>query len=254
LDLGLRGKRAIVTGATRGIGRAIAERLAEEGCDIGLCARSAGPVGETVAALRGRGVRAFGRALDVADGEALRAFVAAAADDLGGLDVFVANASGAMGGGNVEEAWRAGFDVDIMATVRGCEAALPFLERSGPGAIVLVASGAAGEVVGARRAYNSVKAALLPYAKFLARELAPKNVRCNVVSPGTIWVEGGHWSGIRERDPDRFRSALASNPMGRMGTPEEVANAVAFLASPCASFVSGANLLCDGARSGRVQY
>lgn len=254
MDLGLRGKRAIVTGATRGIGRAIAERLAEEGCDVALCARSAGPVEEAAASLRARGVRTFGRVLDVADGEALRSFVTDAAGAFGGLDVFVANASGAMGGGNTEEAWRAGFDVDIMATVRGCEVALPFLERSGAGAIVVVASGAAGEVVGARRAYNSVKAALLPYAKFLARELAPKNVRCNVVSPGTIWVEGGHWNRVQQRDPERFRAALASNPMGRMGTPLEVANAVAFLASPCASFVSGANLLCDGARTGRVQY
>jgi 3-oxoacyl-[acyl-carrier protein] reductase len=254
VDLGLTGRRALVTGGTRGIGRAVAERFADEGCDVALCARSAGPVEETAAALRGRGVRAFGRALDVADGAALRGFVADAAAALGGLDVFVANASGALGGGNDEAAWRAGFEVDILATVRGCEAALPFLERSGAGAIVVVATGAAGEVVGRRRAYNSAKAALLPYAKFLARELAPKNVRCNVVSPGTIWVPGGHWSGIERREPERYRAALASNPMGRMGTPEEVANAVVFLASPRASFVSGANLLCDGARSGRVQF
>jgi 3-oxoacyl-[acyl-carrier protein] reductase len=254
MELGLRGKRALVTGGTRGIGRAIVETLADEGCDVALCARSEPALAEAVAALAATGVRALGRALDVGALGALEGFVDAAARELGGLDVFVSNVSAAMGGGNDEAAWRRGFEVDVLATVRGCEAAIPHLVSSGAGAIVLVSTASVAEPLAGRRAYDGVKAALMPYAKSLARQLAPQGVRCNVVSPGTIYFPGGIWQLAEERAPERFRDALARNPMGRMGTPQEVANAVVFLASPRASFVSGTNLMCDGARTQRVQY
>jgi 3-oxoacyl-[acyl-carrier protein] reductase len=243
-----------VTGGTRGIGRAIVETLAAEGCDVALCARSEPAVAEAVAAVTSAGVRGFGRALDVGAPGALEGFVEAAAAELGGLDVLVSNVSAAMGGGNDEASWRRGFEVDVLATVRGCEAVLPHLARSGSGAIVIVGTASVGEPLAGRRAYDGVKAALMPYAKSLARQLAPQGVRCNVVSPGTIYFPGGIWQLAEQRAPERYREALARNPMGRMGTPQEVANAVVFLASPRASFISGANLMCDGARTQRVQY
>jgi len=253
MDLGLQGKKAIVTGGTRGIGRAIANLLVEEGCDIGICARTAAQIEEAVSAFKAKGVKAFGSAVDVADGDQLTRFINSTAEALGGLHIFVSNVS-ALGGGNDEASWQKGFEIDMLGTLRGCETAVPFLEKSGAGAIVVVGSTAAVEVFGARRAYNSVKAAILPYAKSLARELAPGKVRVNVVSPGTIYFKGGVWNMIEQNMPDRYRQAFDRNPMGRMGTPEEVADAVVFLASPRASFITGTNLICDGCLTQRVQF
>ena len=253
MDLGLKGKKAIVTGGTRGIGRAIANLLVEEGCDIGICARTAAQVEEAIAAFKGKGVKAFGSAVDVADGSQLTHFVKSTAEALGGLDIFISNAS-ALGGSNDEASWRKGFEIDILGTMRGCEAAIPFLEKSGAGAIVVVGSTAAVEVTGPRRAYSSMKAAILPYIKGLARNLASKNVRANVVSPGSVFFKGGVWDVMQQKNPERYRQALERHPTGRMATPEEVANGVVFLASPRASFLSGNNLICDGAMTQRVQF
>ncbi|HUN52493.1 MAG TPA: SDR family oxidoreductase [Candidatus Sulfotelmatobacter sp.] len=253
MDLGLKGKKAIVTGGTRGIGRAISNLLVDEGCDIGICARSAAQVEEAVAAFKAKGAKAFGSSVDVADGAALKAFVQQTAEKLGGLDIFVSNVS-ALGGGNDEAAWQKGFEIDVLGTVRGCETAVPFLEKSGAGAIVVVGTTAAVEVVGPRRSYSATKAAILPYIKSLAANLAAKNVRANVVSPGTIYFKGGVWNMVEQNMPDRYKQALSRNPMGRMGTPEEVANAVVFLASSRASFITGTNLICDGSITQRVQF
>ena len=253
MDLGLKGKKAIVTGGTRGIGRAIANLLAEEGCDLGICARTPAQVEEAVAAFKAKGVRAFGSAVDVADGAQLTGFIQSTAEALGGLNLFISNVS-ALGVGNDEASWKKGFEIDVLGTLRGCETAVPYLEKSGAGAIVVVGSTAAVEVVGPRRAYSGVKAAILPYIKSLARNLAPKNVRANMVSPGTVYFKGGVWNVIEQKMPDRYRQALDRNPMGRMATPEEVANAVVFLASPRASFISGTNLICDGGMTQRVQF
>ncbi|MCU1355963.1 MAG: 3-ketoacyl-ACP reductase [Acidimicrobiales bacterium] len=253
MDLGLDGRRAIVIGGTRGIGRAIVERLIAEGCAVALCARNPDAVASFVAELSAGGAGVFGAAVDAGDHDALRAFVDEAATHLGGLDVFVMNASGAFGGGNDEDSWRRGVEVDILGTVAGCEAAIPHLSASGSGAIVAVGTVSAIEAVGGRRAYNSVKAAVIPYIKSIARELAPA-VRANVVSPGQVFFDGGVWDYVRQNVPERYDEAIASDPMGRMGEPREVADAVAFLASPRASFISGTNLLCDGARTQNVQY
>lgn len=253
MDLGLNGKRALVTGGTRGIGRAIVELLAEEGCNVALCARSAGPVADTVAALERKGVRATGHAVDVADIAALKSWVEEAAAGLGGIDIFVANVS-ALAQGMDEASWRRGFEIDVMATVFGCEAAVPFLEQSGAGAIVVVGSTAMAEIYGPNRSYAAVKATLVPYVKGLARNLAAKNVRANLVSPGNVYFKGGVWNIAEQRNPEFFKSMIARNPTGRMGTPEEVADAVVFLASPRASFITGTNLIIDGALTQRVQF
>ncbi len=253
MDLGLAGKKAIVTGGTRGIGLAVANLLAAEGCDVAICARHREAVDATVAALARSGVKATGGAVDVADLAALRSWIAEAADTLGGLDIFIANVS-ALAQGMDEAAWRHGFEIDVMGTVFGIEAALPLLEKSAAGSIVVVGSTALAEIYGPTRSYAAVKAALVPYVKGVARNLAAKNVRANMVSPGNVFFEGGVWDIVRQRNPDMFNGMLARNPTGRMGTPEEVANAVVFLASPRASFITGTNLIIDGALTQRVQF
>lgn len=255
MDLGLGGKRAIVTGGTRGIGRAIAELLAAEGCHVAICARDAAQVAATVEALKKRGVKSVGRALDVTDDAALRAWIAEAASALGGLDILVPNVS-ALGNAAApdEKSWRLGFEIDVLATVRTVEAALPLIEKSEAGSIVAIGSAAAVESFGGVRPYNSVKAALINYMANLAHVLAPKRIRVNTVSPGTIYFEGGVWHQRQREAPKVYEMALGRNPMGRMGTPEEVAKAVAFLASPTASFITGTNLMVDGALTLRVQY
>lgn len=253
MDLGLKGKNALVTGGTRGIGRAIVELLAQEGCNIALCARNAGPLAETAAALEKKGVEAVGSAVDVSDIAALKSWVGEAAGALGGVDIFVANVS-ALAQGMDEESWRRGFEVDVMATVFGCEAAVPFLEKSSAGAIVVVGSTAMAEIYGPNRSYAAVKAAIVPYVKGLARNLAAKNVRAHLVSPGNVYFKDGVWGTVERNNPDLFKSMIARNPTGRMGTPKEVADAVVFLASPRASFITGANLIIDGALTQRVQF
>jgi NAD(P)-dependent dehydrogenase (short-subunit alcohol dehydrogenase family) len=253
MDLRLQGKKAIVTGGTRGIGRAIASLLAAEGCDVAICARHKEAVDETAAALARSGVKATGGAVDVADLPAFRRWIGEAAGALGGLDIFVANVS-ALAQGMDEDSWRKGFEIDVMGTVFGIEAALPMLEKSSAGSIVVVGSTAMAEVYGPTRSYAAVKATLIPYVKGLARNLAAKGVRANVVSPGNVYFKGGVWNVVEQRNPEMFASMLAKNPTGRMGTPEEVANAVVFLASPRASFITGTNLIIDGALTQRVQF
>jgi 3-oxoacyl-[acyl-carrier protein] reductase len=253
VDLKLKGKKAIVTGGTRGIGRAIAETLAGEGSDVAICARNAGQIEEAVAALRSKGVTAWGTPVDVSDTKALRAWVAEAAGALGGLDIFVANVS-ALAIANDEAAWRKSFDIDVMGTIAGVEAALPLLETSGDGSVVVIGSVAALEVTGPTRPYNAVKAALVPYIKSLAQNYAKRKVRVNMVSPGAVYFKGGVWHVREEKNPEVFKATLGRIPMGRMGRPDEVADAVAFLASPRASYITGSNLVIDGAITQRVPF
>jgi NAD(P)-dependent dehydrogenase (short-subunit alcohol dehydrogenase family) len=252
MDLGLDGKKVVVTAATRGIGLAIARTFADQGCHLAICARAEAGLETARKDLEGRGARVFTRALDVGDGEALTAFIGDAAQALGGLDVYVSNASGGAGAG--EKAWRACFDVDVMGAVRGVEAALPFLRQSDAASVVFISSTAALEYLGFPQAYNAMKAALIAHASDLSQALAKDGVRVNVVSPGPIYFEGGSWEMIERAMPAMYKAALAQCAIGRMGTPEEVARAVVFLASPAASLITGANLVTDGGFTRRTAY
>ena len=252
MELGLRGRKAVVTGGTRGIGRSIAEALAAEGCDVGICARNPVDVAETVASLQALGVRAAGAALDVADTTALRKFVADMSESLGGLDIYVANVS-ALGTTNDEETWRRSVEVDIIGTVAGIDAAIPDLERSGIGSVIMIITTGALQVFGPATPYPAVKAAGLAHMKYLSAQLAPRGVRVNAVSPGSIFFEGGVWDRRKRNEPERYERMLKLNPLGRFGRPEEVASAVVFLASPVASFITGTNLVVDGGSTTRIQ-
>ena len=252
MDLGLKGLKAVVTGSTKGIGRAIAQTLAAEGVHVGLCARNAAEVAKTVAEFSGYGVKVFGSALDVGDGPGLQAWVEAAGQALGGIDIVVANVS-ALAIANDEAGWQRGFEIDMMGTVRLVNAAMPSLERSANAAIVTISSVSGREIDFAAGPYGAFKAAIVHYTQGLAYHLAGKRIRANSVSPGNTYFEGGVWNQIEHGNPELFKQALALNPTGRMGTPQEIANAAVFLASPAASFVTGTNLVVDGALTKGVQ-
>lgn len=246
MDLGLKGKRVAVTGGSKGIGRAVAEGFAAEGADVSICARNADEVAATVASLKARGVKAFGRALDVADAPALTAWIAASAAELGGLDALVCNVS-ALAVGDSPETWEKSFRTDMMHSVNAVAASVPFLEKSDSASIVLISSVSGFEVDFAAGSYGAMKAALIHYAKGLSRQLVGKRIRVNSVSPGNTYFEGGIWQTIEKNVPDLFRSTLKVNPTGKFGTPEEVAAGVVFISSPVASRISGTNLVIDGA-------
>ncbi len=253
MDLELQGRKALITGGTKGIGRAIADLLADEGCNVAICARDAGEIAAATKALSARGVHATGRALDVGDGPTLTSWVADAARELGGLDILVPNVS-ALAIEGTEDAWRKEFEIDMMHTVRAVEAAMPFLEQSDAASIVIISSVSGVEIDFAAGPYGAFKAALIHYAKGLSCQLAGKGIRVNAVSPGNTYFEGGVWHNIEHHMPELFNHALSLNKTGRMATAQEVATATVFLASPVASFITGTNLLVDGALTNRVQY
>ena len=251
MDLQLTGKRVLVTGGTRGIGRAIVEAFLDEGAVVGFCARDPEEVTATADALRGRG-SVSGAVVDVGDGDALAAWVEQSAGAFGGLDVVVANVS-ALAIPDTEENWQLSLNVDVMHTVRLVRAAMPYLERSDAASIIAISSVTGRESDFASGPYGTAKTAIVGYVHGLAMQLAEKGIRANTVSPGNTYFEGGIWASIETGNPELFQTAVGLNPTGHMGTPEEVAAPVVFLASPRAARVSGTNLVVDGALTRGIQ-
>jgi NAD(P)-dependent dehydrogenase (short-subunit alcohol dehydrogenase family) len=253
VDLGLKGLRALVTGGTRGIGRSTVEVLAAEGASVAFCARTPADVDAAVAALAGDGLTVHGHVADVGDQASLAGWVPAAAEVLGGIDIVVANVS-ALAIPDSPEAWQRTFDVDMMGTVGLVRAAMPYLQRSEAASIVTVSSVSGREIDFAAGAYGAFKAAIIHYTQGLAHQLASMGIRANTVSPGNTYFPGGVWQSVERDSPQLFSYAMSLNPTGRMARPEEIARGVAFLASPAASFVTGTNLVIDGALTRGVQF
>jgi 3-oxoacyl-[acyl-carrier protein] reductase len=250
MDLGLAGKRVLVTGGTRSIGRAIVDAFVAEGAVVGFCARDAEVVKQREKDWQSQRARVAGTALDVTDDKALKSWIDSFASD-GGIDHFVANVS-ALSVADTAESWRRSVEIDLLSTVSAVHHVRPHLEQRGHGAtLTIIGTASVVEIFGPTQPYRSVKAALVPLVKSLAIDMAAKGVRANMVSPGTIIEDGNSWGQLRDTAGERYTYMLARNPMGRMGTPQEVAAAVVFLAGAPAAFVTGINLLVDGAITAR---
>lgn len=250
MDLGLSGRRVLVSGGSRGIGRAIVECFLQEGASVAFCARSAQGV---VAAQQSLGASVRGHAVDVTDPQQLTAWVESAAESMGGIDIIVPNVS-ALAGGSDLETWNKAFQTDILGTVSMFQAALPFLKKSDAAAVVLISSLSGREVDLFAEPYGVLKAALIHYGKTLSARHAADGIRVNTISPGNVYFPDGVWGSIEREQPDLFAQCLSANPMGRMATPEEVARATVFLASAASSFTTGTNLVIDGGLGRGVQF
>jgi 3-oxoacyl-[acyl-carrier protein] reductase len=241
-------RRVVVCGGSKGIGRAIALAFAKQQASVSICARGADALATTAADIRAAGGSAHVAPCDLADGAAVRAYVTAAGTALGGIDVLVNNASG-FGMSDDEAGWRAGIDVDVMATVRASQAALPFLERSQGASIINITSISAYGPSVRSAPYAAVKAAIVNYTSSQALMLAPKRIRVNAIAPGSIEFPGGTWEQRKTTSPQLYQAILKSIPFGRLGEPEEIADVAVFLASDAARWMTGQTLTVDGGQT-----
>ena len=251
MDLGLSGKRALITGATKGIGRAIAETLLAEGGSVAICARTAADVDAAVAEMSSKG-KVVGGTVDAVDADSLRAWVASSAEQLGGIDIFVHNTSGKPA--RKLEGWINNFNIDLMALVHATEAATPFLADGGGSLISIGTTAVAEHFATGSGSYSALKAGVTNWTLGQAQVLGAKGIRCNVVSPGPIFIEGGDWDRIKGAMPPFFEATEKAHPGGAMGVAQDVADAVAFLASSRAKHINGVNLTIDGGFLKRINY
>jgi 3-oxoacyl-[acyl-carrier protein] reductase len=245
MKIDLSGKRAVVTGGSRGIGRAIALACAEAGAAVSVCARGEEALAAVREEIAAHGVAAHAQPCDIADGNALATYIDAAAAALGGIDILVCNASG-FGTSDDEAGWQRSIDIDLLGTARAIRAAVPHLEKSDAGAIINISS-ISGIGASARTPpYGAVKAAVMSYTQSEAAVLARKGIRVNCIAPGSIEFPGGTWDRAKTGNPQLYGAILRSIPFGRLGHPEEIAQVAVFLASPLASWVTGQIISVDG--------
>ncbi len=245
MNIDLAGKRAVVAGGSRGIGRAIAVIFAEAGADVSICARGAEALTRAREDIARHGRKAHAAICDLADAAAIPRYIAEAASALGGIDILVNNASG-FGTSDDEAGWAASISVDLLATVRATRAALRYLEKSDAGAIINISSISGFRASARTPPYGAVKAAILEYTQTMAAQFARQRIRVNCIAPGSIEFPGGTWDRAKTNNPPLYAAILRSIPFGRLGQPEEVARVALFLASPLAGWVTGQNIAVDG--------
>lgn len=245
MDLGIKGKRVVVAGGSRGIGRAIALAFAQEGAAVSICARGEAGLRDAEAALKQTGAKVHAASCDLGDGPAVIGYIEAAAAALGGIDILVNNASG-FGTTDDEAGWAAAINVDLMGTVRASQTAIPHLQKAGGGSILHVSSIAALIPTGRNPPYGAIKAALVQLTMTQALNLAKSNIRVNCLAPGSIEFPGGVWDKAKTENPALYNRMLGNIPFGRMGRVEEMANVALFLCSDAASWVTGQTVAADG--------
>jgi NAD(P)-dependent dehydrogenase (short-subunit alcohol dehydrogenase family) len=275
MDLQLKGKKVIVSAATRGVGRAIVEAFLDEGAIVSFCGRRArrdepnpsdgevfanpmagDGVEETLAALAGRGT-IYGSVVDCGYFDQVTAWVEKAADEMGGVDIVVSCASALGGIPRSRKGWDINYNVDLMSAVAMFDTALPYLKQSNAAAFVqmstitAIENHAFGE---SGLSYGAIKAALINYVHQLAIDYMKDGIRANCVCPGPTYIEDGSWGFLKDEMPEYYAANLNRHPSGRFGKPSEIANAVLFLASTPASWITGANLTVDGGFTRNVKY
>jgi 3-oxoacyl-[acyl-carrier protein] reductase len=245
MNIDLAGRRAVVAGGSRGIGRAIALAFAEAGAHVSICARGAEALAKTRDDIARYGHPVHAATCDLAEAAAIPRYIEDAAAALGGIDILVNNASG-FGGSDDEAGWEKSISIDLMATVRATRAALPHIEKSDAGSVINISSISGFRASTRTPPYGAVKAAILEYTQTLAAQFARKGIRVNCIAPGSIEFPGGTWERAKNNNPNLYGAILRSIPFGRLGRPEEVAQVALFLASPLAGWVTGQNIAVDG--------
>lgn len=248
MDLGLKNKKVVISGGSKGIGFAIAQQFIAEGAEVFICARQQKGIDEAVAQL---GSKARGCIVDMADPKQIEKWIHHAHKEMGGIDILVSNVS-ALASGSDLETWKKAADIDLFGNIALMNAAIPYFTQQQSGNIVIISTVSAVEIDGFSEPYGALKAALNHYGKSLSLKLADKNVRVNLVSPGNVYFKGGIWNKIETETPEVFQECLKKNPMGKMVTAEGVASSVLFLASEQAEFITGTNLVIDGGLTKRV--
>ena len=251
MDLGLNGKKALITGATKGIGRAVAEALLAEGASVAICARNADGLQQAIEEMSALGT-VVGQVVDAADGDAVAAWVKSSGEQLGGIDIYVHNTSGKPA--KTTEGWLNNFHVDLMALVLGVGAAAEALSDGGGSVISIGTTATAEHFASGSNSYSAFKSGVTNWTLGQAQVLGAKGVRCNVVSPGPIFVEGGDWNRIKDHMPAFYEATEKLHPEGALGTVQDVANVVTFLASDAARHVNGVNVTVDGGFLKRIDF